>query len=134
MKAEGERVNFTLRRGILIHDLACCHYNKEDLDKARSCWQESVQIFQEQESWDLVAKFSLCLGEVFQQLEAWEDLESCAERVLCSPFIRLDTPQPPLKRLWVITHILHVKLTCGMWANLLYIRTKILIFQVNSHF
>ncbi|MEW6496832.1 MAG: hypothetical protein AB1589_30555, partial [Cyanobacteriota bacterium] len=78
-------------QGVLLFHIGLCYLRKAELDVAafRYHWQEArhylqqcINVFEQAQRLDLVAKFSQKLGEVLQCLEAWDDLQALAQKSL----------------------------------------------------
>jgi WD40 repeat protein/tetratricopeptide (TPR) repeat protein len=77
------------RQGILLFNIGLCHarlaeqYGNQGClcwAEARHCLQKTIDIFNQAQRQDLVAKFINSLGEILQHLSAWEDLQPLAQK------------------------------------------------------
>ncbi len=79
------------RKGIVLIHWGFCYWRQAELNRAenRSYWQDARDYFQQglavfegAQRPDLVARFIGELGEVFQRLEEWDELQELAEKGL----------------------------------------------------
>jgi hypothetical protein len=84
-----------LRAGILLFYIGLCYFQKAEqkgegnlinsrdyLLQAKSYFQQCINIFTKANKINLVTKFLNPLGEVFQRLKAWDDLQAFAKTAL----------------------------------------------------
>ncbi|MBD2185080.1 hypothetical protein H6S82_09765 [Planktothrix sp. FACHB-1355] len=83
--------NPKLKEGLLLFHIGLCYRRKADLEpaKSRRHWEEArkylqqcVNVFEELERPDLVAKFIGHLGEVLRRMEDWDNLQNLANKSL----------------------------------------------------
>jgi len=74
-----------LRQGLLLFEIGCCHYRLAELESrenqqhwqvAQTYFQDCVDVFQQLDRLDLVAKFISYLTGVLHKLKDWENLAS----------------------------------------------------------
>ena len=79
------------RQGVLLFLIGQCYVHKAErrlgensynLEQARNALEECLEVFDQAQRLDLVAKFINNLGEVLQRLEAWDELESLGQKSL----------------------------------------------------
>ncbi len=79
------------RQGVLLFALGLCYRRQAELNRAenerywkleREYFQQCVDVFEQAQHPDLVAKFIGELGEVLQRLEEWDELRSLARKSL----------------------------------------------------
>jgi hypothetical protein len=79
------------RQGILLLHIALAYYRKAEQNQLENLryWEESqyylqlsLEIFEQAKRPDLVAQHITKLGEVLRHLEAWDSLQSLAEKSL----------------------------------------------------
>jgi len=79
------------RQGVLLFNLALSYYRKAEqnrpesqrlLEESRDCLQGCVDVFEQAQRPDLVAKFISKLGKVLRRLQTWEQLHVLAEKAL----------------------------------------------------
>ncbi|BAZ28565.1 WD-40 repeat protein [Cylindrospermum sp. NIES-4074] len=84
-----QRTEHLERQGILLLYIALAYYRKAELNRGenKSYWQESkhylqqcIDIFEKAQRPDLVAKHISKLGEVLLHLQAWDELDSLAQK------------------------------------------------------
>ncbi|MBN4005144.1 hypothetical protein [Nostoc sp. LPT] len=82
---------FLERRGCLLYSLglwwrtyAVLHHPERDRahSLAKDYFQECIQVFEQANRQDLVAKFINALGSVLQDLQQWEELEAVANKAI----------------------------------------------------
>ncbi|MDJ0774875.1 MAG: ATP-binding protein [Mastigocoleus sp. MO_167.B18] len=80
-----------LKIGLIMFNIGLCYWERaqthrvqsqNDLEQAKSYFQQSINTFTETDRPHLVAKFINSLGEVLRQLKAWRELLSLAENSL----------------------------------------------------
>jgi len=95
-KGVGRSCLLNLRFGVLLFHIGLAHLHCAEreatetssphpltsLSQARNYLQQSLDIFERAERRDLVSKFITQLGQVLQQLSAWDDLQALAEKGL----------------------------------------------------
>ncbi|MDZ8110687.1 MAG: hypothetical protein RM338_34510, partial [Nostoc sp. DedQUE12a] len=83
--------NYLERQGILLVNLALVYNRQAEKNQVENqrYWQESksylqqaIEIFEQAQRWDLVAKHITKLGEVLQHLQAWRELQSLIDKSL----------------------------------------------------
>ncbi|MBE9126586.1 MULTISPECIES: hypothetical protein [unclassified Coleofasciculus] len=83
--------NWVERQGVLLFHIGLCYYRQADLhplesrrywEQARDAFQQCLEVFEQGQRRDWVAKFIGQLGEVLRRLEAWDDLQSLAQKAL----------------------------------------------------
>jgi len=83
--------NYLERQGILLVNIALAHNRQAEKNQIENqrYWQESksylqqaIDIFEQAQRWDLVAKHITKLGEVLQRLQAWKELQSLIDKSL----------------------------------------------------
>ena len=79
------------RQGILLAHIGLAYQRKASIDRgenqeywqaARNYFQQAIEIFEQAQKPDLIAKYISNLGEVLRSLQAWNDLQSLAEKSL----------------------------------------------------
>ena len=79
------------RQGVLLFYIGQCYVRqanrrlgeeRDNWELAKKAFQECIEAFEQAQRLDLVAKFINNLGESLQNLEAWDELESLAQRAL----------------------------------------------------
>jgi tetratricopeptide (TPR) repeat protein len=79
------------RQGVLFLNIGRCYYRKAELNRAESqqCWEQSrnyfqrcLNVFEQAQRPDLVAKHICQLGEVLRRLKVWDELKSLAAKAL----------------------------------------------------
>lgn len=74
-----------LRQGLLLFEIGCCHYRLAELESrenqqhwqvAQTYFQDCIDVFQQLDRLDLVAKFISYLTGVLHKLKDWENLAS----------------------------------------------------------
>ncbi len=79
------------RQGVLLFLIGQCYVrqaerrlgeNYQNLEQARNAFEECIEVFEQAQRLDLVAKFINDLGKVLQRLEAWDELESLGQKSL----------------------------------------------------
>ncbi|MDZ8185509.1 MAG: hypothetical protein RMX96_11720 [Nostoc sp. ChiSLP02] len=83
--------NYLERQGILLVNIALAYNRQAEKNQAENqrYWQDSksnlqqaIDIFEQAQRWDLVAKHISKLGEVLQRLQAWKELQSLIDKSL----------------------------------------------------
>lgn len=83
--------NLKLKQGVLLFHIGLCYcrqaerYGTEECycwEEARRYLQQCVDLFEQAQRQDLVAKFITQLGEVLQNQKAWNDLHNLAQKSL----------------------------------------------------
>ena len=84
-----DSLNLKLREGALLFHIGLCHYRKAELhlSESRTHWQKTLpyfqqclDLFEQEQRVDLVARFIGQLGEVLRRLEDWEKLHELAQK------------------------------------------------------
>ncbi len=79
------------RQGILLLNIALAYYSKAEQqrienqsywEETRNYFQQSLEIFEQAQHPELVAKYISQLGEVLRQLKAWDELHKLAHKAL----------------------------------------------------
>ncbi|NEO33026.1 MAG: hypothetical protein F6K36_21900, partial [Symploca sp. SIO3C6] len=90
-KTAGEQRKFLVgnKLAVVLFHLGLCYLHLADvqhldqlLQTARDYFQQCLDIFEQLQRPDLVAKFINQLGEVLEQLSAWDDLQALAQKSL----------------------------------------------------
>ncbi len=90
-KMERKKFIAKLRVGLIMFNIGLCYWEqaqsyrvltRDDLEKAKSYFQQSINTFTQTQRPHLVAKFINSLGEVLRQLQAWRELLSLADNSL----------------------------------------------------
>ncbi|MEH1992195.1 CHASE2 domain-containing protein [Nostoc sp.] len=83
--------NYLERQGILLVNIASAYNrqaeknqteNQRYWQESRICFQQAIEIFEQAQRLDLVAKHITKLGEVLQRLQVWPELQSLVEKSL----------------------------------------------------
>ena len=86
-----QEINYLERQGILLVNIALAYERQAEKNQvenfrysqeARNYLQQAIDIFEQAQRLDLVAKHITQLGEVLQRLQAWSELQSLVEKSL----------------------------------------------------
>uniref|UniRef100_A0A8J6ZUS6 Novel STAND NTPase 1 domain-containing protein n=1 Tax=Desmonostoc muscorum LEGE 12446 TaxID=1828758 RepID=A0A8J6ZUS6_DESMC len=86
-----QQSNYLERQGILLVNIALAYNRQAEKNHAENqrYWQESkgylqqaINVFEQAQRWDLVAKHITKLGEVLRYLQAWSELQSLVDKSL----------------------------------------------------
>ncbi|MEH1937392.1 MAG: CHASE2 domain-containing protein [Nostoc sp.] len=86
-----QQINYLERQGILLVNIALAYERQSEKNQvenirywqeARNYLQQAIEIFEQTQRSDLVAKHITKLGEVLRHLQAWSELQSLVEKSL----------------------------------------------------
>ncbi|MFS0513178.1 hypothetical protein ACEYW6_00330 [Nostoc sp. UIC 10607] len=86
-----QQSNYLERKGILLVNIASAYNRQSEKNQtenqrywqeSRICFQQAIEIFEQAQRSDLVAKHITKLGEVLQRLQAWTELQSLVDKSL----------------------------------------------------
>jgi CHASE2 domain-containing sensor protein/tetratricopeptide (TPR) repeat protein len=86
-----QQSNYLERQGILLVNIASAYNRQSERNQtenqrywqeSRNCFQQAIEIFEQIQRSDLVAKHITKLGEVLRCLQAWSELQSLVEKSL----------------------------------------------------
>lgn len=99
--------------------------------RAKDYFQQCVEVFEQANRPDLVAKFINALGEVLQRLQQWHELEAVANKALDFHLEFHQTNLEPLKLARAYGFLAEVALTKSEWNNA-QIFSKLAIYFVEN--
>ena len=85
-----ELQDLPLKQAVLLFYIGLCHSRKAELfyndttghwQQARQYFQQTLDIFEEQQRLDLVAKFIFPYQKILEQLESWDELKEITKKV-----------------------------------------------------